>query len=333
MCVPLLSGQAHGHGGVLELHPGEALCVDFTVSTNLSKAPDFMMLRLGTVGHVSPFTLRSTALYDGTTLLGVHTSTKNGQKVGNAFITSLFNDSGSYFDCSLLPIIIPFESIKNGKIVGHFEFTISTGQMNIDPANIRVSLGSSEFYDSCVASVVTPQPVITSVAVGPQCFCATYCTAKTGLVCGTPSISCTGLSSATASSGFVITAAPARTCRLGLLLYSTAPEGKPYPPFGGAGDGRLCLLNQNPLHKIRKAGWINSGGTSGPFCDGAFSIDMNSFSVGQWTPVDCAGTPMSTFTPQAYLTTPGTTVYVQMWGQDTPGSQFLSDALSYTVGH
>ena len=142
----------------------------------------------------------------------------------------------------------------------------------------------------------------------------TYCTAKPGLSCGTPSIGASGLSSAQASSGFVIKASPARAQKLGILLYNTAPAS-PAIPFAG---GVLCVAPGG----VRRAGPVNSGGTPGA-CDGAFSIDMNAFAFGGG----------GGFVPAGYLSVCGTRVFAQFWGRDSlmTGS-FLSDAIEYVVG-
>jgi hypothetical protein len=154
----------------------------------------------------------------------------------------------------------------------------------------------------------------------------TFCTAKTGLVCGIPSISAAGVPSATAGSGFTISALPARSCKSGVLLYNTA--ARPAISFQG---GMLCIETMG----LRRAGSTNSMGTPGNSCDGIFSLDMNTFTVGAWVVPDCAGLP-SGFTPSnpaSFLLTAGTTVYTTWWGRDSVGSgSFVSDALSFVQG-
>ena len=148
-----------------------------------------------------------------------------------------------------------------------------------------------------------------------------YCTAKPGLACGTPSIASSGQASATASSGFTISASPARSNKTGILLYT--PSGRANQPFP-AGGHILCLATP----PLRRGGPTNSGGTPGPNCDGVFSIDWNAFAQGVWMP---PGGQMQS-NPAGFLKTIGQVVNVQWWGRDTLSTgTFMSDALEYTV--
>ena len=155
-----------------------------------------------------------------------------------------------------------------------------------------------------------------------------FCTAKTTLVCGTPAIGFTGSPSATSTSGFVVSAGPARTCKSGILLYNTA-QVTPGVAFQG---GTLCV---EPMG-LRRAGSTNSMGTpGGTNCDGSFSIDMNAFANALWVVPDCAGAPsgLAPNTPAGYLLNMGQDVFCQYWGRDSVASgSFVSDGLHYQVG-
>jgi hypothetical protein len=156
---------------------------------------------------------------------------------------------------------------------------------------------------------------------------STFCTAKTGLVCGAPAIGASGTPSATQTSGFVVSAAPARSCRSGILLYNTAQGAVPLPFQGGT----LCLAPMG----LRRAGSTSSMGTPGNNCDGDFALDMNAFAHAAWIVPDCAGAPagIPANSPAAYLAVPGNAIFVQMWGRDSPATgSFVSDALCYGVG-
>ena len=123
----------------------------------------------------------------------------------------------------------------------------------------------------------------------------------------------------------MITASPARSCRSGILLYNRFAG----PPLAFQG-GTLCIVAQG----IRRAGSTNSGGTPGPNCDGAFTIDMNAFAQGAWIVPDCAGGPsgIPPNNPAGFLTNPGTAVYGTFWGRDSVGTgSFVSDAIMYNV--
>ena len=156
-------------------------------------------------------------------------------------------------------------------------------------------------------------------------FATKFCVSKTTTVCGTSSIGFFGSASATGTSGFTVTAGPARGCRKGILLYSNQPSIGPIP-FGGAGDGMLCMSGVG----LSRAAPIDSGGTPNA-CDGLFSIDLNAFRNQSWSSTGCAAVPGQT-TPAAYLSTPGSTVNAQMWGRDsTTTGQLLSDGLNWTI--
>ena len=118
-----------------------------------------------------------------------------------------------------------------------------------------------------------------------------------------------------------------RGCRAGLLLYSNQPTAQG-AGFGGPGNGLLCLSSTG----LRRAGPIESGGTSPQFCDGVFAIDMNRFHALSWTSTGCSPAAGQN-NPAAFLGSIGTTVHAQMWGRDSPTTgQVLSDGLSWIVG-
>ena len=168
-----------------------------------------------------------------------------------------------------------------------------------------------------VAFRSTASNIVPGVLGGPVVFLRdrvgatpmTYCTPKPGLACGSPAIGAAGRPQATASSGFSISAGPARQNKSGLLIYSN--QGPDSAAFQG---GTLCVRPP-----VRRTTTVNSGGAS--LCGGAFSIDMNAFASG-----GLGGNP------QAFLSLPGSKVYAQFWGRDTLATgSFLSDAVCYIV--
>ena len=152
-----------------------------------------------------------------------------------------------------------------------------------------------------------------------------FCTAKSNLVCGTPSISSSGPPSISAPNGFVISAGPARSCKSGILLYNTTVQ-TPALPFQG---GSLCMTAAG----LKRAGGTNSQGTPGPAnCDGVFSIDMLEFAKLAWSVPDCAGNPTGAVqnNPAPFLLNMGQTIYGQYWGRDsTSTGSFVSDAIAW----
>jgi hypothetical protein len=143
-----------------------------------------------------------------------------------------------------------------------------------------------------------------------------YCTAKTNSLSCVPTIAFTGSSSASSSSGFVISASNVINNKSGLAFYSIS--GAAATPFQG---GTLCMSAP-----IKRTPGVNSGGNLPPNdCSGVFSIDMNTFAVG-----GLGGSPLFE------LQVPGTQVNAQFWGRDpgfaAPNNTTLSDALDFTIG-
>lgn len=143
-----------------------------------------------------------------------------------------------------------------------------------------------------------------------------YCTAKLNSLGCTPQIAGTGLPSAAAGSGFMVSASQVRNNKVGLLLYGL--NGRAAVPFQG---GLLCLTGP------KRTPGAFAGGNPPPAndCSGVFALDMNAFAVG------AAGG-----NPHAALSLPGSVVDCQWWGRDqgfpAPNNTTLSDALEYVVG-
>ena len=143
-----------------------------------------------------------------------------------------------------------------------------------------------------------------------------YCTAKTNALGCIPVIAGSGSPSASAGSGFIVTATSVRNNKNGLLFYGVS--GRNALPFQG---GTLCVATP-----VKRTGSTNSGGTPAPAndCSGIYAIDMNQFAVS-------AGPPL----PLPALQVPGTLVNCQWWGRDPgfppPNNTTLSDGLEYQV--
>jgi hypothetical protein len=145
----------------------------------------------------------------------------------------------------------------------------------------------------------------------------TYCVAKSNSLGCLPGIGSVGSPSASASSGFVVSASNVRNQKPGLLLYGD--HGRAAAPFAG---GTLCVGSP-----IRRSVGVSSGGTSLPVadCSGVYALDVNAFAAGA-----LGGNPHPS------LQVAGTTIDSQWWGRDpgfaAPNNATLSNGLEFVVG-
>ncbi len=151
--------------------------------------------------------------------------------------------------------------------------------------------------------------------VPDECELVTYCMGTHNSLGCIPAIVSQGSSSASANSGFVISALSIRNQRPGLLMYSFA--GRATLPVG---SGTLCVAAP-----IRRTISVDSGGSpTGADCSGVLSVDMNAFASGALGGSRAAG-----------LSTPGLRVSCQWWSSDplpgAPNNPSFSDALEYSV--
>lgn len=139
-----------------------------------------------------------------------------------------------------------------------------------------------------------------------------YCTAGLTSSFCIPSISASGIASASAASGFTITAESVEGNRQGLLFYGlTGRHSAVWAPGSGS---FLCV--KSPTQRMTS---MNSGGLSGT-CDGVIATDWNAFRSSR---PNALGNPF----------TPGQLVRAQAWFRDpaAPGTTNLSDAVEFTV--
>jgi len=134
-----------------------------------------------------------------------------------------------------------------------------------------------------------------------------YC-AGTSSSCGSiPDLSASGVPSATASSGFVLTASGLRGGAPAALWYTIS--GRAALPFGNV---TLCLAGPRWAVPVRFAGGTNQ-------CDGQVQIDFNAYARGL-----LGGKPAS------YLSQPGTVVQCQFIGRDNP-NLLATEALEFSI--
>jgi len=141
-----------------------------------------------------------------------------------------------------------------------------------------------------------------------------YCTAGTSASGCAATLSAAGDASATAPSGFVLTASGAEGAKDGLFFFGTS--GRQASPWGN-GTSFQCVVPP-----VKRAGLLTGVGTPG-LCDGSFAQDLNAL----W----CPTCPKPQKNPGA-----GATVQAQLWYRDpfntSNQTTSLSDAIEFSVG-
>ena len=143
---------------------------------------------------------------------------------------------------------------------------------------------------------------------------ATYCTAGTSASGCQALLSASGIASATAPSGFTLSAATVEGQKDGLFFFGT--NGKQANPWGN-GTSYQCVVP--PVMRTRTL--IRRSGTIGQ-CDGSFALDLNAL----W----CPTCPYPAKNPGA-----GAFVQAQLWYRDPLSTSnqttSLSDAIEFFV--
>jgi len=141
-----------------------------------------------------------------------------------------------------------------------------------------------------------------------------YCTAGTSASGCTAHLAGCGAPSASASSGFVVSAAGVEGAKDGLFFFGTS--GRQSNPWGN-GTSFQCVVPP-----VARGGLLTGTGTAGA-CDGSFSQDLNA----RW----CPACPKPAQNPGA-----GATLNLQLWYRDpldtSNQTTSLSDALEVLVG-
>jgi len=197
----------------------------------------------------------------------------------------------------------------SGGLFGRYQATLPAGAYTA-----RFSAAGFVTQDIPITVTATSAQLL-DVALTPLAVANTYCTAKLNSLGCSPSIAAAGTPSATASSGFTLSASQVRNNKAGLLFYGTS--GAASAPFQG---GILCVAAP-----IKRTPGIHSGGSaSGSDCSGTYAIDFNAFARGA-----LGGSPLPA------LSLPGTSVDCQFWGRDpgfpAPDNTTLSNGMHFTI--
>ena len=145
------------------LTPDMTLRITFTIDNNFNMPPNTLKLNFGLTNVISPYTVRTGKLFDGTTLLGQHDATSFGGHTGllNLDPSNSWTAPGSPWTFDGAATGVDFTTILDGTIQGVIEYTIQTGAHDI-PAN-QINLTMIQATSSSGGYVVTPVPTITSI--------------------------------------------------------------------------------------------------------------------------------------------------------------------------
>ena len=224
---------------------------------------------------------------------------------------------------------VGFESLATNLVAGDtngasdsFVHDMQTGQttrVSVDSqgnqgngTSVRASMSSDGRYTAFSSKAGNLVPGDTNnlwdVFVRDRQDCAAsayvYCTAKTTSSGCTPAISFSGVPSATAFSGFTVSASQVEAGKPGMLFYGTS--GPQALPFQG---GLLCV--RPPIQRTPPQ---SSGSAGSPPCAGILSLDLNAAGI-------CASIGT------------GYQGWMQGWFRDpaSPSTTGLTDAVGFTV--
>jgi hypothetical protein len=176
---------------------------------------------------------------------------------------------------------------------------------NAGPAiELRARAGDGCGFDFSAAATLTSES-------GPPCTPTTYCTAGTSASGCQALLGATGVASATAPSGFVVTASGVEGQKDGLFFFGTNGQ---QANLWGNGTSYQCVVPP-----VKRCGLLAGPGTVGA-CDGSLELDLNAYL--RANPVKDPGI--------------GAVVQIQLWYRDPANtsnqSTSLSNALEFCVG-
>ncbi|MCC7012026.1 MAG: hypothetical protein IT454_05675 [Planctomycetes bacterium] len=184
---------------------------------------------------------------------------------------------------------------------------------------MKLSLGSTLVSLTSLAAVAwlcvidSPRAVAAAALATPSASCTTYCTGGTSTNGCVATMSCAGVPSLSAGSGFWLTTSNLEGQKQALMRYTLS--GRIATPWAASSTSFVCI--KAPSQKMGPV--QNSGGTANA-CDGSISVDFIAWSVGHpWA----LGQPLAA----------GQVIDVQTIYKDPPAPKTTnwSDALEFTL--
>lgn len=214
----------------------------------------------------------------------------SNQPVFNTYYITPATVTGKFFVGAFLSTDAPWSPARmdpNTPTLQRAWFCAAYGPGTFDPT----FLGNWQMYSVSTIGVPGVFMVRANGSDGPTP--SVYCTSKVDSAGCSPTVGFNGTSSASAGSGFTVSASSVLNQKNGQFFYGLS--GQQLLPFGG---GTLCV---RPPH--RRTPLQNSGGAMGaPDCSGSYAIDFNAWIAGGADPA----------------LVPGVAVDGQFWSRD-PG--------------
>lgn len=161
-CVAMVLASAGAAGDVVTSN--QVLRIQFTTAGPFSLTPDVLILNLGTVTVLQPYTTRSAVLFDGNVALGTAVKSSFGSVSGPLLLNpaNSWHDPASpwSFDNSGPANLGP---IRAGTSQGRIDWRPLTGSVSVNLGEVTLRLGLAA--SSSTYFLVTPTPTITSIAV------------------------------------------------------------------------------------------------------------------------------------------------------------------------
>ena len=153
------------------LLPGQVLRVDFDFATAAPFPPNFgvpdMLWGEFTATRQAPFGTFTAQLFNGSELLGTYRTSVNGDtSVGGLRFLSVFLAPGTAFDLGVFGPAgtADFSSVRNRSLDGRFEFSITSGLIDVNLNSADVLLWHVLPNGTAVGNV-SSHPRITNVAI------------------------------------------------------------------------------------------------------------------------------------------------------------------------